>query len=187
MLPFVNNCLSHLFPQAALAETLGMTLRESHQICQLDLGTLTEPLQVYIPKEEDIQIPLKKLEANSQGASASEAVPEAAPEAVPEVEPSDNPPNPEQSATEVHASPQAPEESPEQEDQNCPVVTPEKEAVEDTAKAPSEQAEPSSEMAQSPSEEAKPPSGPVEASEIPADEAMADNQPETEVKETKKD
>ena len=176
MLPFVNNCLSHLFPQAALAETLGMTLRESHQICQLDLGTLTEPLQVYIPKEEDIQIPLKKLEANSQGTSPPEAVPEA----VPEVEPSANPPNPEQSTTEVQASPQIPEESPEQEGQNSPVETPEKEAVESTTETASEQAEPSSGMAQ-------PPSEPVEVSEIPAEEAITDNQLESEVKETKKD
>merc|ERR1719285_861534 len=52
LLPFVNTCLSHLFPQASLAESLGMTLRESHQICQLNLELLTEPLQLYIPREE---------------------------------------------------------------------------------------------------------------------------------------
>ena len=39
-----------------------MTLRESHQICQLDLELLTEPLQLYIPREE-IE-PESKMEIN---------------------------------------------------------------------------------------------------------------------------
>ena len=111
MLPFVNNCLSHLFPQAALAETLGMTLRESHQICQLDLVTLTEPLQAYIPKEEDIQIPLKKLEANSEANAAVPITPEttvpseANPEESPNGRPEEDQTSPVETTSESTAEP----------------------------------------------------------------------------------
>ena len=120
MLPFVNNCLSHLFPQAALAETLGMTLRESHQICQLDLVTLTEPLQAYIPKEEDIQIPLKKLEAEAN--SEAPITPETQDTPVPPENPDG--PSPDLTSEEPTTEKlQESEESPKTEDQNSSVET----------------------------------------------------------------
>ena len=37
-----------------------MTLRASHQICQLNLDQLTEPLQLYIPREEEEEIEEEK-------------------------------------------------------------------------------------------------------------------------------
>ena len=195
MLPFVNNCLSHLFPQAALAETLGMTLRESHQICQLDLATLTEPLQAYIPKEEDIQIPLKKLEANSEPAPASEVgseVPEATGEVVSEVEasePGQNTPNPDQLTAET--IPQIDEAQESKEDQSPPVESETNDpTTEPTTEPTSEPTEPSletvkppSEVAEQTAEEVKPMANP----EDPENQAITENQPETEVKETKKD
>ena len=57
-----------------------MTLRESHQICQLDLERLTEPLQLYIPREEEIEEPKmdqSEATAGSPPADQSEAVAEA--------------------------------------------------------------------------------------------------------------
>ena len=58
-----------------------MTLRESHQICQLDLERLTEPLQLYIPREEEIEEPPKTDQSEAapepdQSAAAVETQPE---------------------------------------------------------------------------------------------------------------
>ena len=78
-----------------------------------------EPLQVYMPKEEDIQTPLKKLEANSEGNADVPVMPES-------TVPSDNSkelssdPKTEEPTTEVH--PES-EESPETENQNSLVET----------------------------------------------------------------
>ena len=58
--------------KASLAEALGMTLRESHQICQLNLEVLTEPLQLYIPREE-IE-PETKMETNEAVSSNDQPV-----------------------------------------------------------------------------------------------------------------
>ena len=181
MLPFVNNCLSHLFPQAALAETLGMTLRESHQICQLDLVTLTEPLQVYIPKEEDIQIPLKKLEANSGANADAPITPETTVPSENSAELSSDPKS-EEPITEIH--PES-EESPETGDQNPPVETTSAPTAEsDQPEVTPTPAKPTSESVQPPSETVEPSSEPIETKVV---EAKTENQSETEAKETKND
>jgi len=190
MLPFVNNCLSHLFPQAALAETLGMTLRESHQICQLDLVTLTEPLQAYIPKEEDIQIPLKKLEVSSEANSEAPITPET-------TEPTENTDESSPDLTsEEPTTEKLPEseESPKTEDQNSLVETtgePTAEPVSDPPEVTPTPAESTPESAQPPLETDEPSSEPmettVESSDTTTQDVKPENQPETEVEETKND
>ena len=175
MLPFVNNCLSHLFPQAALAETLGMTLRESHQICQLDLVTLTEPLQAYIPKEEDIQIPLKKLEAEAN--SGAPITPETQDTPVP-------PENPDGPSPDLTSEEPTTEKL--QEDQNSPVeTTGEAEPVSDPSEVTPTPAESAPESAQTASEPME--AATAEVSDTTTVEVKPENQPETEVEETKND
>ena len=53
----MNHCLNHLFPSAALAETLGIPVRQSVDICQLKINQICEPLQQHIPKEDEIILP----------------------------------------------------------------------------------------------------------------------------------
>ena len=163
-----------------------MTLRESHQICQLDLVTLTEPLQAYIPKEEDIQIPLKKLEANSEAPITTEATVQ--PE---NTEDSSTNPKPDEPTTEI--LPES-EESPKTEEQNTPVETtnePTDESVSDPPEMTQTPAESVSESVQTPSETVEPSSDPVEAtiesSETTAEDAKTENKSETDGKETKND
>ena len=184
MLPFVNNCLSHLFPQAALAETLGMTLRESHQICQLDLVTLTEPLQAYIPKEEDIQIPLKKLEVSSEANSEAPITPETT---VPPENPDKSTPDLTSEEPTTEKRPES-EESLKTEDQNSPVETtgePTAEPVSDPSEVTPTPAESAPEAAQTASEPME--AATAEVSDTTTVEVKPENQPETEVQETKKD
>ena len=124
-----------------------MTLRESHQICQLDLVTLTEPLQAYIPKEEDIQIPLKKLEANSEAPITPETTVQ--PE---NTEDLSTDPKPDEPTTEI--LPES-EESPKTEEQNTPLETinePTDESVSDPPEMTQTPAESVSESVQTPSE-----------------------------------
>jgi len=189
MLPFVNNCLSHLFPQAALAETLGMTLRESHQICQLDLVTLTEPLQAYIPKEEDIQIPLKKFEANSEAntepnSEPNSEVPEhpVTPETIPSENPGESDEKPDEKPVEtVTETIPEPVETNVENDTSEPTT----DSVSDTPEVAL--AEPPSESVQSPSETAESSSDQVETTETTVEETKTEDQPGTESKETKHD
>ena len=163
-----------------------MTLRESHQICQLDLVTLTEPLQAYIPKEEDIQIPLKKIEANSEAPITPETTVQPK-----NTEDSSTNPKPNEQTTGI--LPES-EESPKTEEQNTPLETinePTDESVSDPPEMTQTPAESVSESVQTPSETVEPSYDPVEttidSSETTAENAKTENQPETDGEETKND
>ena len=154
-----------------------MTLRESHQICQLDLVTLTEPLQAYIPKEEDIQIPLKKIEANSEAPITPETTVQPK-----NTEDSSTNPKPNEQTTGI--LPES-EESPKTEEQNTPLETinePTDESVSDPPEMTQTPAESVPESVQTPSETVEPSSDPVEtiieSSQTTAEDAKTVNQPE---------
>jgi hypothetical protein len=66
LLPFLNVCLSHLFPPASMAETLGLPVRESVEICQLKIGEICEPLAQHIPTEDEIVIPTEETEQSTE-------------------------------------------------------------------------------------------------------------------------
>ena len=53
-LPFVNTCLSNLFPSATLAASLGIPVRESVEIYSLDVNKICEKLKQHVPTEEDV-------------------------------------------------------------------------------------------------------------------------------------
>jgi len=53
-LPFVNTCLSNLFPSATLAASLGIPVRESVEIYSLDVNKICQRLKQHVPTEEDV-------------------------------------------------------------------------------------------------------------------------------------